>query len=89
MATQWKACVAVFRSLATHRDTYRFLALLLSVFKLCKAVQWSNALGVLSAFYLMAVTDNFLGYDIWRSTAEDLTGFRPIVVCCLHLQKER
>jgi len=29
MTTRWKTCVAVLRTLATHRVTYRFLGLLL------------------------------------------------------------
>ncbi|MGY1448476.1 gp19.5 family protein [Pseudomonas chlororaphis] len=29
MTTRWKICVAVIRTLATHRVTYRFLGLLL------------------------------------------------------------
>ncbi|WP_369077125.1 gp19.5 family protein [Pseudomonas abieticivorans] len=29
MTTRWETCVAVFRTLATHRVTYRFLGLLL------------------------------------------------------------
>lgn len=29
MTTRWKTCVAVIRTLDTHRVTYRFLALLL------------------------------------------------------------
>ena len=29
MTTRWKTCVAVIRTLATHRVTYRFLGLLL------------------------------------------------------------
>ncbi|WP_420902540.1 gp19.5 family protein [Pseudomonas chlororaphis] len=28
MTTRWKTCVAVIRTLATHRATYRFLGLL-------------------------------------------------------------
>lgn len=30
MTTRWKTCVAVLRTLATHRVTYRFLGLLLA-----------------------------------------------------------
>jgi hypothetical protein len=29
VTTRWKTCVAVIRTLATHRVTYRFLGLLL------------------------------------------------------------
>lgn len=29
MTTRWRTCVAVIRTLATHRVTYRFLGLLL------------------------------------------------------------
>jgi hypothetical protein len=29
MTTRWKTCVAVIRTLATHRVTYQFLGLLL------------------------------------------------------------
>jgi hypothetical protein len=29
MTTRWETCVAVIRTLATHRVTYRFLGLLL------------------------------------------------------------
>lgn len=55
MTTRWKTCVAVIRTLATHRVTYRFLGLFLVSLGVLKAFRWSKALGMSSAFYLVVV----------------------------------
>lgn len=45
MTTRWKTCVAVFRTLATHRVTYRFLGLLLVTFGVAQGGPLVEGLG--------------------------------------------
>lgn len=45
MTTRWKTCVAVFRTLATHRVTYRFLGLLLVTLGIAHSGPLVEALG--------------------------------------------
>jgi hypothetical protein len=55
MTTRWKTCVAVIRTLATHRVPIDFLVYSLSLWELLKVVLWSKALGMSSAFCLVTV----------------------------------
>lgn len=55
MTTRWKNCVAVIRTLATHRVTYRFLGLLLVTLGVSQGGPLAKPLGMSSAFYSVAV----------------------------------
>ncbi len=54
MTTRWKTAMAVTRTLATHRVTYRFLSLLLVTI----GVSQGDPLRMSLAFYLVAVSSD-------------------------------
>ena len=70
-ALTWQNYIAVLRTLATHRVTYRFLGLLLSLWELINVVLWFKVLGMSSVSYLVAVLSDLADamMSLWsRST---------------------
>ncbi|WP_432767155.1 gp19.5 family protein [Pseudomonas fluorescens] len=52
MTTRWKTCVAVLRTLDTHRVTYRFLGLLLVTLGVAQGGPLGQALGEVACILL-------------------------------------